>query len=533
MVQENSNNPSSITEDDAELVEHQLASILASPHFKSAKQMQNFLQYIVRKTLAGKGENLKQYTIAVETLGFPVDFDSDTNPVVRIMAGRVRDRLEKYYDNEGVNDPLVITVPKGSYTPLFEKKARTHQLPKAKKGHSKTPKLAVLCFSDETQDKESNRLLFQITDILAKELSHFLFSSLVVSIPHADKSDTRYAAAEIRDKFTADYMLVFYIQQLPKENYVLICRLVESETEEVLWSESFDVNSGQAFNEQYEIIGIVTAVVADLQQGVLHRHWARKLLEDESNIPEECKALAYYRHYSDDLSLQSFSMAVDVCEKKLKENPNDVVANILYADYCRRDYVYAFGVIDSPLEKGEVAAVNAIRLRPDSHEAHYSFGQILFCLGKHRRSLSEFNIARDICQYDAYIEYGVGFHFCLMGEWEEGCLLVKKVLELSTSSPGWFNITPFIYHFMHNNYKEALDHALKIDSPNIFHGALARCTAYAELGEMDAAKEELDDLLQRFPNFMEQGKPLLTRFLGSEEMADKIWEGILIASKSN
>ncbi len=532
MVQGNSNTPS-ITEDDAELVEHQLANILASSHFKSAKQMQNFLQYIVRKTLAGKGDNLKQYTIAVESLGFPVDFDSDVNPVVRIKAGRVRDRLDKYYKNEGVNDPLVITIPKGSYIPLFEKKARVHKPIKVNKTHSKIPKLAVLCFSDETQDKDSNRLLFQITDTIAKELSHFLFFRLVVSIPHADKKNTRYAAAEIRDKFAADYMLVFYIQQLPEEKYVLVCRLVESETEEVLWSESFDVEAGQAFNEQYRIIGSVSAVVADLQQGVLHRHWARQLLENEDSIPEECKALAYYRYYSDDLSLQSFSVAVDVCEKRLKGNPDDVVANVLYADYCRRDYVYAFGVIDSPLEKGEAAAINAIRLRPDSHEAHYGLGQILFCLGKRHRSLSEFNIARDISQYDAYIEYGVGFHFCLMGEWEEGCLLVKKVLELSISSPGWFNITPFLYYFMHDDYEKALDYAIKIDSPNIFHGAVARCTVYAQLGEMDSAKEELDDLLKRFPYFMEKGRSLLVRFLGSEEMADRLWKGILIANKSN
>jgi len=532
VVQGNSNTPS-ITEDDAELVEHQLAKILASPHFKSAKQMQNFLQYIVRKTLAGKGGNLKQYTIAVESLGFPVDFDSDVNPVVRIKAGRVRDRLDKYYNDEGINDPLVITIPKGSYIPLFDKKARAHKLPKLKKTHSKTPKLAVLCFSDETQDKESNRLLFQITDTFAKELSHFLFSRLVVSIPHADKSNTRYAAAEIRDKFTADYMLVFYIQQLPKEKHVLVCRLVESKTEEVLWSESFDVKAGQAINEQYRIIGSVTAVVADLQQGILHRHWAIQLLENEHSIPEECKVLAYYRYYSDDLSLQSFSVAVDVCEKRLKGNPDDVIANVLYADYCRRDYVYAFGIIDNPSVKGEAAAINSIRLRPDSHEAHYCYGQILFCLNKRHRSLSEFNIARDICQYDAYIEYGVGFHFCLMGEWEEGCLLVKKVLELSISSPGWFNITPFLYYFISNDYKKALDHAIKIDSPNIFHGAVARCTAYAHLGETDLAKEELDDLLKHFPNFMEQGKPLLVRFLGSEEMADKLWVGILIANTSN
>lgn len=162
MVQDNPKNPSPSykQEADADLVEHQLALILSSSHFKSAKQMQRFLQYIVRKTLAGKCKNLKQYTIAVEALGFPVDFDSDTNPVVRIMSGRVRERLTKYYEDGGENDALLITMPKGSYSPVFEKKACAQKPSQVKDGHSIPPKLAVLCYSDETQDKKSNRLLF-------------------------------------------------------------------------------------------------------------------------------------------------------------------------------------------------------------------------------------------------------------------------------------------------------------------------------------------------------------------------------------
>ena len=62
------------------------------------------------------------------------------------------------------------------------------------------------------------------------------------------------------------------------------------------------------------------------------------------------------------------------------ENTFEIVniCKVLYADYCRRDYVYGFGVIDAPLKTGKKCAQDAVRLRPDSHEAHFVLGQILF-----------------------------------------------------------------------------------------------------------------------------------------------------------
>ncbi len=523
--------PSSATKADADLVEHQLAQILASPHFKSAKQMQNFLQYIVRKTLAGKDKNLKQYTIAVEALGFPVDFDSDINPVVRIQAGRVRERLEKYYNKEGENDALIITLPKGSYAPAFEKKARTQIPVQEKNGHSIPPKLAVLCYSDETQDKESNRLLFQVTDTMAMELSYFLFSKLVVSIPHADKIMARNASIDMHDRYQADYMLVFYIQQLPKERHKLLIRLMDVLDEAVLWSESYELNDSEAFHEQHNIIGNITAVVADLQQGILHHHWGRKLLQDESSIPDNHKVQAYYRGYNDDLGLAVFTKAVEVCEIQIEKQPNDMICLMIYADYCRRDYVYGYNVIENPLKTGKELAQRAVRLQPNSHEAHYALAQILFCLNEQKECLGELNLSRDIYQYNAVIMYGVGFHFCMLGNWEEGLKMVKKAMTVSSSYPSWFYITPFLNAYMKGQYDEALSFALKIDAPNVFHTPMSLCVSYAQLGETKKAKIALKELKKRYPDFMKQGKQLMTRYLGSEELADKLWDGIAKAAK--
>ena len=521
-----SNNP--------ELVEHQLAVILSSVQFKSAKKMQAFLKYVVRKTLSGKQEQLKQYTIAVEALGFPTDFDSDTNPVVRIMAGRVRERLENYYADEGVNDALLISIPKGSYTPVFEEKARTMQADSfaESKRCSIPPKLAVLCYSDETQDKESNRLLYQITDTMAKELSYFLFSRLVVSIPHADKRESRFASIEIKERFQADYMLIFYIQQLPKDKHVLIVRLMDVEDEQVLWSDSYPVNK-QDFSDQHDIIGNITAVVTDIQQGVLHRHWGRKLLTDEASIPPYHQSQAFYRYYLDDFGRDAFAKSVGICKQYLDNNPKDVISLLLYADYCRRDYVYGYNTIDEPLIAGQEVAERAVRLNASSHEANYVLGQILFCQGEYRQCYETLQHVRELYQYNASIDYGVGFHYCLMGKWDEGLEIVNKVMSTSKNFPSWCNFSPFLYHFLNDEYELALSYAIKIKTPQIYHKPLSRCVAYISLGEVKKAKSELQDLLLRYPNFMEEGEALLQRHLGAGKLADKLWAGILKASQQS
>lgn len=518
----------SVTSNDAQLVEYQLMQILASPYFKSAQQLQKFLKYVVRKTLANQENHLKQYTIAVEGLELPTDFDSDNNPLIRIVAGRVRERLDKYYKKEGINDPLLISISKGNYIPNFIKKGRTLVSKKVESGVSTGPKLALVCFSDKTQNKTSNRLVIQVTDTLAKELSHFLFSRLVVSIPYADKSKSGQSV--MKEKYDADFVLALYIHQLPNDKYELLYRLLSTDPEEVLWSESYEIDNTIAINEQYSILAKITATIADLQQGIVLIHWARKLLEDKENIPPHYQTLVYYRHYSDYLNRAAFAEGVEVTKQALTRNPNDVVANIIYSDYCRREYVYNYGVIESPLITGKQCAETAVGLKADSHEAHFAMGQILFCLKEWDNCIHAFNTARSISKYHAVVEFGTGFHIALIGNWEEGLRLINKAISLSSSYPTWYHLIPFLNFYRQEMYLEGLFEAKKIVSKSLLHGPLARCISYAQLGEKEKAKIELEEVIKRYPLFMTNGKQMLTKFLGSEELAEKVWDGVLIAS---
>jgi hypothetical protein len=104
----------------AEQCQQQVHRIIQSTTFRNALTLQQLLQFVVDKTLAGNTEGLKEYTIGVEAFGRKQDFDPKTDPIVRVQIHRLRQKLKEYYETEGCHDPIWIEIPKGHYLPSFE-----------------------------------------------------------------------------------------------------------------------------------------------------------------------------------------------------------------------------------------------------------------------------------------------------------------------------------------------------------------------------------------------------------------------------
>jgi adenylate cyclase len=92
-----------------------LDRILRSRCFEHAGRASDFLRFVVGKTLAGEGDQLKGHTIAIYVFGRPPSFDAQSDPLVRVEALRLRQRLTEYYAGEGAADPVRLDLPRGSY----------------------------------------------------------------------------------------------------------------------------------------------------------------------------------------------------------------------------------------------------------------------------------------------------------------------------------------------------------------------------------------------------------------------------------
>jgi hypothetical protein len=104
--------------DPAEVLE-QLTRLLGSPQLRESHQLQAFLEFIVRETLAGHSDALKEYLLGCKVFGRRPDYDPRIDGIVRVQATVLRKRLEKYYAGEGSADPVIIDLPRGGYVPSF------------------------------------------------------------------------------------------------------------------------------------------------------------------------------------------------------------------------------------------------------------------------------------------------------------------------------------------------------------------------------------------------------------------------------
>ena len=82
-----------------------------------------FCLNVVTKDLAGQAMQLKGYTIAVDVFRRPDAFNADSDPLVRVHAGKLRKLLAAYYDADGKNAVWQIEIPKGGYAPVYLRRA--------------------------------------------------------------------------------------------------------------------------------------------------------------------------------------------------------------------------------------------------------------------------------------------------------------------------------------------------------------------------------------------------------------------------
>ncbi|MDO9363403.1 MAG: tetratricopeptide repeat protein [Sphingopyxis sp.] len=95
------------------IIAEELGRLLDSPMFVRSPVLSRLLQFLVEHRLRGGRSSPKAYAIATEALGRNEDFDPAVDSYPRVMVGRLRSLLDRYY----ADTPWVhrLRVPQGSY----------------------------------------------------------------------------------------------------------------------------------------------------------------------------------------------------------------------------------------------------------------------------------------------------------------------------------------------------------------------------------------------------------------------------------
>ena len=234
-----------------EIVLNQLKKILAHPLFLSSEILSRFLSFIVKETLAGREDQIKEYTIAINVLNKPVGFVTSNNCIVRIHAQRLRRALLTYYNKAGCIDDCIISIPKGRYIPVFEKLENNQSFKNTGTSslhnisESKTKRIAFMPFKTYDQEVLRNSFVDNLTEELIRQFSNRSELSVLSFHTTRSLSPEKSKIKNLVSSYHVQYIIAGSIRFEHTKIKVFV-ELIDAITESQVWSGIYYQTSGTA-----------------------------------------------------------------------------------------------------------------------------------------------------------------------------------------------------------------------------------------------------------------------------------------------
>jgi len=105
-----------------------LERVAASPELRRAPRLREFLFYVGRRALKDGCAQVHELEIGVAVFRRPDTYDTSIDNIARANATELRKRIEAYFESEGIDETLLMEIPRGSYVPVFRSRP-AKQLP--------------------------------------------------------------------------------------------------------------------------------------------------------------------------------------------------------------------------------------------------------------------------------------------------------------------------------------------------------------------------------------------------------------------
>ncbi|MEP7364153.1 MAG: hypothetical protein ABI972_12930 [Acidobacteriota bacterium] len=103
--------------------------ICASIHLNRSARLRDLLHYVCRRAWDEGADEIREHEIGIAVFQRPPQYDSAQDTIVRVQASQLRKRLERYFAEEGRDEPVLIELSRGSYLPVIRERAATVDSP--------------------------------------------------------------------------------------------------------------------------------------------------------------------------------------------------------------------------------------------------------------------------------------------------------------------------------------------------------------------------------------------------------------------
>ena len=516
-----------------------LESIVNSPEFSSSKRSQKLLRYIVKQTLAGNGDQINGTTIAQDILGFGPDFDSATNPLVRVQAGRMRKLLGKYYRHRKDSLPLIIYVAKGQYIPQFgyrkesalsiadlspTKGARQNYVKWASlllvpialiamfvfrlKDNAPTPPqdanvlqnnlayphIVILPFQNLTSDPKNDVFRQGFQHQLGSDLSRFRI--VKVSLSNLQRTEIVHTSPPM-----ADYLLEGTFLSV-KDGINLSVKLTDLKTGELIKQHQVERQIGDSsyFDALIDISSSLSVQFAG-PKGVLVKQSLEEIKRSlelgnhQHGNMEAFGCLSVFNEFGSNKTAENFDHAAQCLPDQVSKNPEDsslLAALAWLTVYGSPDtglYKTYQTIGDNSLTKAIQLAQKAVALNPGNSIANHYMALIQWRMGEREAAIQSIRRCLQHIPSSSDCLSNLGQFLTFTGDWENGLVASKQAIASTPTPSYWYYTTLFMKAVLDKNAADAMFYAKKHEGLISADGSVYPLIAASIAGNQELIKK--------------------------------------------
>ena len=376
--------------------------------------------------------------------------------------------------------------------------------------------IAVLPFKYRGSDPDVETLAEGLADEVVSGLSRFSFLRVIASSSTAKYAGETTEAGTVGRELGARYVIEGTIRQAGSILRVS-AQLVDTDTGAHLWAETYErpFRPEEVFELQDDLVPRIVSTVGDAH-GILPHTMSELLRGKKPDQLTPYEAVLRSFGYGYRRTPEEHAAVRDALERAVEQAPRYADALAMLALVYADEHSHGYNLQPDPIGRALQAARRAAEAAPSNAMALNALAWAMFFSKEVQafRTAAEQSIALNPLNGPTLA--GLGALTSYSGDWERGSALVERALDLNPRHPGWYWFPLFYKAYREEDYRGAVNIALKINLPAFFvtHEALA--AAYGQLGESDAASKSLREMLRLKPDYAETGRERLEKWFDSE-----------------
>jgi TolB-like protein/class 3 adenylate cyclase/Tfp pilus assembly protein PilF len=366
---------------------------------------------------------------------------------------------------------------------------------------AKKPSVAVLPFANLNRDPSEDHFADGITEDITTALAKNRWLTVIARNPAFSFRGSKEGIRTIGEKLNADYLVTGSVRKAGTRFRITV-QLVDSGTEQSVWSERFDRDAVDIFELQDEISEMVAARI-EAELGLSEQRKAER--RPRKNLGAwDLYQLGTAEFYK--FTRESNLRCQELLRQAIELDPAFASA------YSRMAYAIVLSMIYFDVEPDEArmdealaAAQRAIELDDQDANSYFTIGRVHLARREYDQAIDALQYALELNPCLAVTYCGLGDSLAYEGRLDEAIRQFEIAIRLSPHDPfRWaFYSYRSLAHIFRREFEDAASWARKaIRTPNAQYWARAHLVAaLGHLGDAAQAEGAVKELIQAKPEF--------------------------------